>query len=289
MNLPNFIIIGCAKAGTTSLYHYLKEHPDVFMPELKELRYFAYDKSNPEHIKKPDRVYPIRSMDAYKHQFSKVKNETAIGEASPRYINSAFAAHKIHRIIPHAKLILSIRNPVDKLYSAYNMEVRDGRASGDIEKELFDSQSLLLHNALIYDKLKLYLSLFDASQIKIILFDDLIRDATKEAQSLYRFLNVDSAFTPNTQVKHNLGGVPKSGFMAFAHNVYRNNKLVNKMYKALMPDKLRGKLYAARRGNIEKYASMPDSLKERLSHYYRTDVLKTQELIQQDLSPWLSN
>jgi sulfotransferase family protein len=288
MNLPNFIIIGSAKAGTTSLYHYLKEHPDVFMPELKELRYFAYDKQNSAHLQKPSHVYPIRSIDDYQQQFKNVKNEIAIGEASPRYINSSFAANKIHKMIPTAKLIVSIRNPVDKLYSAYNMELRDGRVSGNIEADLFETENLLLHNALIHDKLKLYLELFGKSQLKIILFDDLITNATKEAQDTYRFLGVDDSYIPDTTVKHNIGGVPKNKILALTHKLYRNNQVVKNIYKSILPENIRKKLYAVRRSNLKQHSSIPDDIKERLFTYYKTDVLMTQDLIRQDLSAWLT-
>ena len=89
MQLPNFLIIGAIKAGTTSLYYYLQQHPEVYMPtERKEARYFAWEPDNPEFSHYTRQQFPYRTLEEYATHFVDVRNETAIGEASPGYLES---------------------------------------------------------------------------------------------------------------------------------------------------------------------------------------------------------
>lgn len=130
MRLPNFLIIGAAKSGTSSLYRYLMEHPQVFMSPVKEPNFFALegeqiDFSNPAMA---EQVLPklATDLDAYRTLFQDVQHEQAIGEASSWYLHSTRAPVRIRRHIPEAKLIAILRNPAQRAYSGYRMNVRDG-------------------------------------------------------------------------------------------------------------------------------------------------------------------
>jgi hypothetical protein len=90
---PNFLIIGAVKAGTTSLHSYLSQHPEIFMPQRKELRYFAYDEENPYHVRA--RSTRVRTYDEYLSYFSSSSGRKAVGEASPNYLGSPGAAERI--------------------------------------------------------------------------------------------------------------------------------------------------------------------------------------------------
>ena len=139
--LPNFFIVGAPKAGTTSLYAYLDQHPEVYMSPLKEPNYFAFE-LRAENFSKEDQPRIAREAAAlrdyldgdmrdkrfgglvsdwldYGKLFRNASTETAIGEASPMYLWSGSAAHNIARRLPHAKIIISLRNPVDRAYSQY--------------------------------------------------------------------------------------------------------------------------------------------------------------------------
>src|SRR3954452_25059385 len=106
MTLPNFLIIGAAKAGTTSLYEYLKQHPDVYMSPLKEPGYYWSEAPALEDA-------PIRTRADYERLFDGVTTEKALGEAAPRYRKSAPPAEGIAHALPPARLIVSLPNPAD--------------------------------------------------------------------------------------------------------------------------------------------------------------------------------
>ena len=123
MTLPNFIVIGAAKSGTSSLHHYLRAHPEVFTPKLKEINFFAYDG---KHL---DVHYWAKTQDEYQRFFDDVGAAIAIGEVAPLYLCSPVAPDNIRRVLPDARLVAILRNPVDRAYSAYLMSRRTGRTS----------------------------------------------------------------------------------------------------------------------------------------------------------------
>ena len=117
MTLPNFIIIGAAKAGTTALYWYLAEHPDVFMSPVKETFYFAYGVDAAGKLLYGDPAvhrFPVKTLSAYEALFARANGALAIGEASPIYLECPQAAERIRAVIPDARLICSLRHPVDR-------------------------------------------------------------------------------------------------------------------------------------------------------------------------------
>ena len=124
-SLPNFILVGAIKSGTTSLYHYLNEHPQIYMPRIKEPRFFTSsallkkEKFNNKFLKRFAPA-PINNLDDYKSLYSNVKNEIAVGEASPQYLFTyETTIPLIKKYLGDIKIILILRNPVDRAYSAY--------------------------------------------------------------------------------------------------------------------------------------------------------------------------
>lgn len=285
--LPNFIIIGAHKAGTSSLHEYLKHHPHVFMPtRLKEPRFFAFDETNPALTAKSHDVFPVRTMESYRSLFSSVKDEIAIGEASPEYLNSSIAAHKIHNTIPHAKIVVSLRNPVDRAYSQYLMEHRNGRVGGSFKEAFYkrlNKNSYSRQSVLYYDNLKRYVDLFGINHVKVILFDDLKSNSSHVIKDLYQFLHVDDSFSPDLSHKHNKGGVPKNRLM---HKVL-SNRHIRRRLKPLFPSSLRKIGRKIKDMNLESAPKLTPDVREELLDVFRDDVLRLQDLIKRDLSIWL--
>ena len=129
MTMPTFLIIGAGKSGTTSLYYYLKQHPQVYMSPVKEAHFFDQDEGEKPDFRGPGRSSPppITSIEDYRALFRGVTDETAVGEATPSYIYIPGAPGRIRRRIPDAKLIAGLRNPTDRAYSAFLHTVRSGR------------------------------------------------------------------------------------------------------------------------------------------------------------------
>jgi len=121
--MPNFLIIGAMKSGTTSLYHYLKQHPQIYMSPVKEPKFFALEGepfySDSRGSGGLARIKGIRELKSYQEQFEGVSHEIAIGEASPLYIYVPKAVERIKYYIPEAKLIAILRHPVDRAYSHF--------------------------------------------------------------------------------------------------------------------------------------------------------------------------
>src|SRR5687767_14301335 len=128
MPLPNFFIIGAPKCGTTSLYEYVRQHPDVYMSPLKEPVYWAFDPDGPRD---PDRLrkFRVTTREEYERLFEGATGQRILGEASPVYLASERAARAIRENIPHAKMVVLFRDPAEATFSAFLGRIRDGRES----------------------------------------------------------------------------------------------------------------------------------------------------------------
>src|SRR5882672_7839349 len=114
---PNLFIVGAPRCGTTSMYDYLKQHPDVFMPEVKEPHFLGTDLTSSRFI---------RDEGKYQALFATAKNEKRIGEASVWQLYSKIAAYEIKEYSPTARVIIMLRNPVDMMYSLYGQHIFSG-------------------------------------------------------------------------------------------------------------------------------------------------------------------
>lgn len=265
MTLPNFLVIGANKSGTTSIYHYLKQHPDVFMSAKKEPGFFAFWGEDMTGL--PIAPHIVNSLPDYEKLFTDVRDERAVGEASSIYYYAAYYSGCIERIkqtIPEAKLVVVLRDPAERAYSAFLNRVAWGyERLSDFSEAI--REELALPNGLCetyaapknrrvlghyvrmgfyYRSLKLYFDHFNREQIKVFLYTDLVEDPRKMMKDLFDYLGVYSDFKPDVSVKHNV----------------RNEKA-----QSLRPNKMR----------------------QELVQLYREDTLKLQDLIQRDLADWL--
>jgi hypothetical protein len=304
MTLPNFVIIGAMKAGTTSLHYYLKQHPQIYMSPVKEPDFFALEgrelnfsgAEGKELINRWIKQQSTTNIEEYRALFRGVSSETAVGEASPIYLYSSQAPGRIKHYIPEAKLIAILRNPAERAYSAFLFMRRDGReplrefhqALQAEETRIHDNWEWLWHYknmGFYYDQLKRYFDAFDRRQIKVYLYEDLEFEPLRVLRDLFMFLGVDHAFTPDTSLRHNVSGIPKDGALsslAFGPNVIKS------VLQPLLPEKVRQHIALSlkNRSLVEAPALAPEVRKE-LTGAYRDDVLKLQALIGRDLSEWL--
>jgi len=211
--MPDFIIIGARKASTSSLYLYLKNHPELYMPPYKRLRFFQRYR-NPL-CREEFRV----TLSDYKKMSSGAKNSQKIGEVESCYLSREVAV-KIKMYLPKTKIIASLRNPADRAYSEYNMQVRDGYERESFEKCL--SKNKHIKGGLYYKHLKEYYKLFPKKNIKIIIHDDFCKNPVKVMQDLFDFVGVEKSFVPDMSQRLNVGAVPMN--KSFARLINRPNK-----------------------------------------------------------------
>lgn len=263
MILPNFIILGAAKAGTTALYHYLAQHPRIYLSPLKETNFFALEGEPPRFCGPGDHDYvnclSITTLEGYAAQFAGVRDETAIGEASPLYLYSPKAVGRIRHYVPDARLIAFVRNPVDRAFSAFLHLVRDERepcrefreALAAEEERIRAGWEHIWHYkrmGLYHEQLRRYYDVFPADRIKVFLYKDLRLEPRRTLREIFGFLQVDPVFVPDTSERYNV-----------------TNNLPPEKRPALLPE-----------------------VRAELRAYFREDSLRLQDLIGRDLSHWLN-
>ena len=254
MTLPNFLIIGAAKSGTTSLYRYLGQHPDVFLSPVKEPAFFVYE-GRQGHFTGPQdqegfdrRVVPNRND--YEALFADAGDRTAIGEASVEYLYDSWAAVRIREQIPDAKLIVLLRDPAERAYSSFRHMRRDGRepeedfgrALAKEEERIRAGWSFIWHYSAVgfySQQLQRYLDQFPAEQISVFLYEDLLDDPAEVLSETFRFLGIDDTVRPDVSVRHNVSGRPRSPFL---HQFLRQPSRVKELVKPLLPESARLKL-----------------------------------------------
>lgn len=287
VTLPNFIIIGAAKSGTTSLHYYLDQHPQIFMCPLKEANYFLSEtgmlgvRDEDPNAPHPPRFRPS-TLAAYAALFAGATDEIAIGEASPRYFSCPSAARQIRDCIPEAKLVVSLRNPAERAFSGFLMRVRKGRSALNIRQGLAP-ESHHVKEGFYYRWLQPYFETFPREQIKVILFEEFKQDPVRVTQELFRFLGVDPTFAPDTTIKHNPAAVPRFRLL---NKIYYNPAVI-RAAKTLLPEQLQKAMKRFRQLNARKPPAFPADLHTELLALYRDDILRLQDLLDRDLSLWL--
>ena len=302
--LPNFLIVGAAKSGTTSLYNYLKQHNEIFMPEkFKEPRFFiapiikGFNHNQPSGRRFMDNS--IFEWQDYLKLFENIQEEKAIGESSVAYLYYCKTAITlIKEYLGDIKIIISLRNPINRTFSEYLSSLRENREniSTSFEEALKRENNRKVQNwpsyyhytskGFYYNQVKAYLDNFD--QVKIYLYDDLKKDTLGLVKDVYKFLGVDTSFTPDISIKYNVSGIPKNKFIhKFLKEPNILKSIVKPVVKTLIPYKERLKIIEKiKMKNLQKPQMKPET-REYLKNLYREDILKLQDLIKRDLSSWL--
>jgi len=288
MTLPNFMIIGVAKAGTTSLYRYLDQHPQVFMCPVKETNFFGYedarawkwtDEGDPPLL----RHFRVKTFEAYEAMFAGASDEIAIGEASPLYFRCPTAARRIHECIPDVKLVASLRNPADRAFSGFLMRTRRGEAVKSSYEELTPEASHHVREGFYTKRMKRYFDIFAKHQIKIYIFEEFKKDPAKVVVDLFDFLGVDTNFVPDTSTRHNPAGVPKNRLL---NRLFFDPTLI-RIAKSVLPESVQRMAQRVQQQNLKPPPKSPADLQAKLLDLYREDILKLEALLERDLSIWL--
>jgi len=287
MTLPNFMIIGVAKAGTTSLYRYLDQHPQVFMCPEKGTNFFGYedarawkwtDEGDPPLLQH----FQVKTFEAYEAMFAGASDEIAIGEVSPQYFRCPTAARRIHEGIPDVKLVASLRNPADRAFSGFLMRTRRGEVVKSSYEELTPEASHV-REGFYYKRMKRYFDIFAKHQIKIYIFEEFKKDPAKVVVDLFDFLGVDTNFVPDTSTRHNPAGVPKNRLL---NRLFFDPTLI-RIAKSVLPESVQRMAKRVQQQNLKPPPKSPADLQAKLLDLYREDILKLEALLERDLSIWL--
>lgn len=310
--IPNLYIVGVAKAGTTSLYEYLMQHYDIFgLEKLNDYYTKSYRKKEPffwvsdlPEIKKLE-YYDniIKEWDVYMQLYSYSKDEKYRLDASTAYFYCKEASKRIRKYSPNARILISLRNPVFGVYSMYtymkslmNREFENITFEQALKKDSLGEKFRIIpfglkKNNLYYKNVKAYLDAFGKENVKIIIFEEWIRNTTKTLEEICDFLNIERIQFNETKKIHNVSGIPENNFQVnFYKKLLFSNGKLKKMYRNLLSYDVRMKIHClVRRALLEKNLhkeKIKEETKQSLMEYYREDVKKTEELIGRDLSFW---
>lgn len=220
-----FFVVGAPKAGSTSIYNYLKQHPSIYLPNLKELHYFAYPEVKNTYYKPKF----IDSLDDYKTYFNGAKIHQIIGDISPSYLYNNKTAKRIYEYDQDSKIIIILRNPIERAISHYLMDVKNGYQKDSLEKILTNKHKYSLFYkeyvkvGLYHEQIKNYLDVFPNEQVQIMLFDDLNNNKQLFVKNICAFLNIDEEFNFDLTNKHGAYAVPRNPVF----NQIKNNKFIN--------------------------------------------------------------
>jgi len=276
---PNFFIVGAPKAGTTSLYEYLKDIPGIFMSPVKEPKYFSEVHIVPGFSQK-------KRLDKkqYLSLFNRVKDEKIIGEASPGNLMDPKAPFLIHDINPTAYILISLRDPVARLFSSYLMYIRIGNFHLSFHEEIENSMKnrpRWLESGRYYDSVKRYLELFGSKHVKTLIFEEWIKNPTNTVQEILQFLGINYEIDHFNEEAHNPFSVSRGSVATSIMGSGKIKGLVEKYLSSSTRRILKEKILT----NKQEKPKMEKKDRDFLIDFYKDDVKKLANLLGRKL-PW---
>lgn len=302
MALPDFLVIGAAKSGTVSLYHYIGQHPQIFMCPVNEPNFFALDGFDLDsHFRGPgDRAtlqqHCVQERAAYESLFAAAQPGQKLGECSPLYLYSAHAPRRIRQAAPAVRLIACLRHPADRAFANFRHHRRAGlEPLPDFQQALAAEPARLAagwgpwpfwayRGAGCYaEQLQRYFELFPAEQLLICFYEELRDDPRALLQKIYHFLGVRDDFVPDTTTRHNNSARPRSRLL---HRLLTQSSPLKEALRRRLPGPYRRLGDGLRRIN-EEHPELDPALRCRLTRDYEAGVRQLEALAGHDLSHWL--
>ncbi|MDG2139007.1 MAG: sulfotransferase [Flavobacteriales bacterium] len=294
MTKPNLLIIGAAKSGTTSLHNYLNQHPDIFMSAHKEPHFLINNDIGVNRI--PNGIY---DYDEYIDLFKEKQDYKYRGESSTMYLQFPdFTIKNIKKYLDNIKIIIMLRNPVERAFSGYQHVKRYNRMERlDFNQAIDECESRYRNNlnmtpasryiniGLYYNMVRKFQLNFD-KEIHVIIYDDFINDTKKELSKVFDFLDVDSV-SIDVDKKYMVGGWQwKSGFLK---SLLIKKTFLNHFIRLVFPFKrlrrfIRKKIITLLSTEVKK---MDDRTRVKLQNLYTGDISKLSNLLDRDLNSWI--
>jgi hypothetical protein len=290
---PNFFIVGAAKAGTTSLYYYLDEIPGVYMSKVKEPYYFS-----PHYIQ----LYPgetVTDKEEYLRLFENASSHIAVGEASPSYLWDPDSPKLIHQAIPTARIIILLRDPIERAYSHYLMDVKFGAQDKKLsfyqdlmrgyksQEKAYDKLRLYIEFSMYYEQVKRYFDEFARQQVKIIIYEEFIQHPEQTVNDVLDFLGVSYTVTA-IRKQHNQYSVARSPFSVGVFSLFRwlrARGIKTSKLTTLLPFSLTWSLEEKLLFKRAQKPKMEPEAFKLLQEIYHDNVLRLESLLGRSL-PW---
>jgi hypothetical protein len=309
-SVPNFFVVGAPKAGTTSLYFYLDQHPSVYMSPIKEpcffapevvdftpqarLRFVADGPALQAYLEGPMKEKRSTGItlewEQYLKLFKHVRDESAVGEVSGNYFGSSGAPAAIRTRIPHARIIMMLRDPVDRLFSQYAGARATGVTSVTFGQWVAEQMSAEAERRPPFGPvwtgkyavhLKRYLDCFPPAQVHVCLYDDYARAPETTLRELFTFLGVDPNWQVDVKSRHNVTLVPR---WPVVHRLLSPS--ARRAVSSIVPTRI------AKRARARYFTRTPlrPTREERawVIQIYQDDIRTLEGMLQRDLSAWLT-
>ncbi|REJ83064.1 MAG: sulfotransferase [Bacteroidetes bacterium] len=298
MSYPDFLIAGTARAGTTSLYYYLKQHPEIFLPKVKEPCFYTFANQKISY-RKGKFAFAVTNPEKYSRLYSAAQSGQIKGDLSTPYLylheRTISNIKRYHPSPDQLKIVIILRNPADRAFSQYMWKRRDGREELEFEEALNEEENRMKlgfsfdyfyrDRGLYYNQVKAYLENF--SQVRIFLLDDFKKDTTGMMKELCRFIGVSNEFEFKMEKERNAGYEPRWNLLG--RIVTAESKLKFHILNHI-PENLKSGI----RNQLDKWnsisnqkAQMKIETRQRLTEFYTEDMKKLQKLIGRDLSDWM--
>ena len=292
MIVPDFLVIGAYKSGTTALHHQLRAHPALFLPERKEPSYFAFAAEGPPTAH-PAAATSVRDRAAYDSLFAGAPQGALLGEVSPAYLAVPGTCERLRAEAPAARLIAVLRNPIERAYSDFLMYRRDGLEREPSFLAALDQQaardpatdptSRYVATGFYAAQLEPYVRAFPSEQLHVLLHDDLRDDPEATLRRLFEFLGVDPTRAVDPIPEVNLSGEPTSAVVRLAYVARRRT---GRLLRPLVSERVKRRADGIlQRGLVRP--PIPAEARARLIDTYEADVTQPAALLGRDLGHWL--
>lgn len=279
---PNLFVVGAAKAGTTSLHAYLGQHPDIHMSAHKEPHFFADVRNAPN-------ILAVRDRERYLALFVEGRDRRYRGEASPSYLWDPKAAERIRSASPEARIVIALRDPVERAHSHYLMDLREGLHRRSFQKALARDLeeretgwgiSHLYHALGRYaDQVERYLQVFARSRVHVLFFEHMRDDPGAALERLYAFLELPP-HRPRTAPRNQFA-IPRNGLASRLMGAHP----LRTSLRAMLPPPVRAFVRSRLLDTRADKPEIPSDVEARLVEHYAADVERLESLLGRPV-PW---
>lgn len=289
MSWPTFFVLGSPKAGTTSLYEYLRQHPQVFMSEIKEPGFLRCHPDVVAGVGSARKRVLVRTREEYLALFEGAREDQVTGEATPHYLASNAALENIARWAPAARFLAVLRDPAARAFSAYMANVAQGRESRPLGAVLAEGglDVPLVRSGYYARWIRRWWDRFGPDRLHILLLDDLKAEPARTLEGVFSHLGVRTDLPIDTSRQHNASGAPRHAWVARALDALRRSSLRARVERLSPGLARRGRSVAGMltRRNLQRVELEPDTRRFLVEHF-EPHTRELEQMLGRDLSAW---